>query len=146
MISIKPLVVIFLVALLGGGLGCFFGMRSNASSACPSCCSDKGTDWLHRELNSTASQNAKLDIIDKNFSGRKEQLQAALDEANRKLGETLITERAFTPPVEKSLEMIHHAMADLQKASIEHLFEMKEVLEPEQFEKLLEIAGGTLAN
>ena len=143
--SKKQLIGISLVALLGGAIGCFFGMKSNAASTCGSCCSAKGTDWLHTELKSTSTQNKKLDIIDENFSNKKKQLQAALDTANRKLGETIITERAFTPPVEKSVEMIHHAMADLQKASIEHLFDMKEVLEPDQFEKLLKIAGNTLA-
>ncbi len=143
---LQRLIIIFSVALLGGGLGCIFGMRSAVGKTCPHCQSHShaGTDWLRNELDTSAAQNEKLDQIDEKFQNRKHQLQSALNAANRKLGETIINEKEFTQPVEESVEMIHHSMADLQKASIEHLFEMKKVLEPEQFEKLLKITGDTL--
>ena len=42
------------------------------------------------------------------------------------------------------MEKIHHAMAELQKATIEHLFEMEDALTAEQYELLLQLAGDAL--
>lgn len=140
----KQLALIFSVALLGGGLGCYCGIKMTARMTCPRCCADRGVGWLRSQLNTTESQNKQLDLIDQSFDKREQKLQTALSDANRALGKTIVAERDFTPKVSHSVEAVHHAMAELQKASLEHIFDMKEALHEDQYDRLLEIAGSAL--
>jgi hypothetical protein len=41
--------------------------------------------------------------------------------------------------VEKSVAEIHSAMGQLQKATLEHIFELREVLDAPQYERLIEL-------
>jgi hypothetical protein len=49
-------------------------------------------------------------------------------------------EKGYGPRVAACVEVVHQRMGDLQKASIEHVFEMRSVLSPEQGDKLLTLA------
>ena len=60
-------------------------------------------------------------------------------------GQILEEERTFTPRVSAAVEDVHRAMAELQKATIEHLFEMEQALTAEQYNLLLKLAGEALS-
>lgn len=97
-------------------------------------------DWLHRELKLTAEQERALEPVEAKFGTKQRELSAALLEANRALARTMGEEKGYTPRVAAAVEVVHQRMGDLQKASIEHVFEMRAVLSPEQGDKLLTLA------
>jgi Spy/CpxP family protein refolding chaperone len=101
-------------------------------------------EWLHRELKLTDSQLKALDPIEAKFGERQRTLADALREANRQLARAIAEEKGYTPRVSAAVEHVHHCMGDLQKASIEHVFAMRELLTPEQGEKLLTLAQQAL--
>jgi hypothetical protein len=59
--------------------------------------------------------------------------------ANSELAESILKDKSYSPSVEKSVAEIHSAMGQLQKATLEHIFELKEVLDAEQYERLIEL-------
>jgi nickel and cobalt resistance protein CnrR len=97
-------------------------------------------DWLHKELKLTAEQERALEPVEAKFSVKERELATALLEANRSLARIMGEEKSFTPRVAAAVEVVHRRMGDLQKASIEHVFEMRTVLSPEQGDKLLALA------
>lgn len=100
--------------------------------------------WLHRELKLTPEQEKALEPVEASFALKQEQLNAALREANRQLAVAIAEDKASTPRVMAAVEQVHHRMGDLQKASIDHLFAMREKLASAQGEKLLQLARQSL--
>lgn len=96
--------------------------------------------WLHDELKLTPDQERALEPVEAKFGAKERELAAALREANRALARVMGEDKTYTPRVAAAVEVVHHRMGDLQKASIEHVFEMRAVLSPEQGDKLLALA------
>jgi nickel and cobalt resistance protein CnrR len=94
-------------------------------------------DWLHRELKLTADQERMLGPVEAKFGAKQHELATALLEANRNLARVMGEEKAYTPRVAAAVEVVHQRMGDLQKASIEHVFDMRSKLSPEQGDNLL---------
>lgn len=94
-------------------------------------------DWLHRELKLTEDQERALGPVEVRFGAKERELATMLLEANRDLARAMREDKAYTPRVAAAVEVVHRRMGDLQKASIEHVFEMRAVLSPEQGDKLL---------
>ncbi len=42
------------------------------------------------------------------------------------------TEHEYGPEVSAAIDEVHARMGDLQKATVRHVFDMREILEPEQ--------------
>jgi Spy/CpxP family protein refolding chaperone len=134
------IVAVFLAALAGGVLGCGIGMKWMKHCFHQ----DPSLEWLHRELQITPSQEPKVTEIEKRFQAREKALKDNLAAANRKLGTAIEEDQSFTPRVAQAVEETHLAMAELQKASLERVFAMKESLTPEQYRRLLELARQAL--
>lgn len=100
--------------------------------------------WLHRELDLSEAQHAALEPVEAGFAAKQQTLTEHLHAANHELAQAMGEDKAYTPRVAAAVEMIHHRMGDLQKASIEHVFEMRAVLNPEQSDKLLHLAQEAL--
>ena len=99
---------------------------------------------LHKELHITADQHAKLEAIEQRFAERKTPLDATISEANAELAQAIMTDKRYSDRVKAAVDKIHHAQGELQKASLEHLFEMQTALTPEQSEKLNRMAADAL--
>jgi len=139
----KPLLIaVFLTALVGCGVGCIIAIKI-IYPASQSPYSD-GHAWLHDRLKITPEQQSNLEKIEERSENREAQLTASLVAAKTNLGDIIEEEKAYTPRVTAAVEKIHQTMAELQKATVEHLFEMEEVLTPYQFKLLLELAGESL--
>ena len=100
--------------------------------------------WLHQELQLTEAQHKALEPIEAKFAEKEHRLAEQLRAANLKLARVMAADKSYTPRVAAEVEMVHHCMGDLQKASIEHVFEMRAVLTPEQGDKLLGLAQHAL--
>jgi Spy/CpxP family protein refolding chaperone len=101
-------------------------------------------EWLHRELQLTEVQHKALEPIETKFAEKQRLLANALREANTNLARVMAEDKSYTPRVATAVEHVHHCMGDLQKASIEHVFEMRSVLTPEQGDKLLSLTERAL--
>ena len=144
----KKITGFFLLIVLLAGVAAFCAARFTAS--CGSCgmttASSSPHDWLHDQLQLTPAQKKELEPIEARFHENYERANAQLLEANRELARTLGQTKEFSPEVDAAIQKVHHRMGELQKLSIQHIFEMKTVLTPEQIERLLHYAQQALEN
>ncbi len=100
--------------------------------------------WLHKQIDITAEQDSALTQIEKKFAEKQRELQAEIHAGNVELANAMMDDKKFSDRVAAAVERIHHAQGDLQKATIEHIFDMQTVLTPEQAEKLNKLAADAL--
>lgn len=99
---------------------------------------------LHDKLHITPEQDAKLADIEKSYRQRRQYLEEQMQLANMELAEAIKADKSFSPRVQAATDKIHHAMGELQKATLEHLFEMRPVLTDEQNRKLEQMVTDAL--
>ena len=114
-------------------------------SAITSCVSPlQGHYWIHRELGLNAKQESDLEPIEAKFAGRRDELFASIREANRELAEALLADKGDSERVRDAVQKIHHAQGELQQAVLEHVFDMRPVLTPEQYDRLIQLTARAL--
>ena len=89
---------------------------------------------VHKQLDLSAEQDRRLDVIEARFAARRPALEAEVRAANRELAAAIAASDGDTPQVQAAVDHFHAAMGDLQKATITHVFEMRSVLTPAQAE------------
>ena len=99
---------------------------------------------LHEKLHITADQAAKLSDVEKRYQQRRQYLEEHLRLANMELADAIKADKAYSPRVEAATDKIHMAMGELQKATLEHLFEMRPILTDEQNRKLEQMVTDAL--
>ena len=87
---------------------------------------------LHRQLDLTADQHAKLEKIEETFAARRKTLEAGMRSDNARLAEAIAAEQGYGPRVSAAIDHSHMLMGDLQKVTLEHIFAMRAVLSPDQ--------------
>lgn len=87
---------------------------------------------LHGELKLTPQQHVKIDAIEARFAVRRKALELDMRAANARLAEAIEAEHGYGPKVTAAIDQSHVAMGALQKETLEHLFEMRAVLDSEQ--------------
>ncbi len=93
-------------------------------------------NYLHSKLGITKEQDIKLQEIEANYQKRKLRLEETIRLANMELADAIKKNPSFSSEVQQAVDKIHQAMGELQKASLEHLFQMQPILSPQQNEKL----------
>lgn len=93
--------------------------------------------WVHKHLSLTAEQYDQLQPAEQRFAERQAALHGEIAEAGRALAAAIESGERDSAEIDLALERLHTAQADLQRATLDHFFEMKEQLDPEQAEKLL---------
>lgn len=142
--SLWKLAVLAAAVALVAGLSCSF-------TSCLMSCARPGPHpadfhrWVHQQLNLTPEQDKVLDSQEEAFAARKEMFRKEIQQANVELATAMQEDRIYSPRVMAAVEKIHHGQADLEKATLEHIFAMKNVLTPEQFDKLLKLTGDALS-
>lgn len=87
---------------------------------------------LHKHLKLTSQQHAKIDAIEARFAVRRKALEFDMRAANARLAGAIEDEHGYGPKVTEAIDHSHMVMGDLQKETLEHLFAMRAVLNPEQ--------------
>lgn len=87
---------------------------------------------LHKELKLTSQQHGKIDAIEARFAVRRKALEFEMRAANARLAEAIEEEHGYGPKVTTAIDHSHMVMGALQKETLEHLFAMRAVLNPEQ--------------
>jgi hypothetical protein len=92
-------------------------------------------DLLHSELKLDEEQHKRLEAIEKSFAIHRQALELELRADNARLAEAIEAERGYGPNVAAAVDRSHHAMGELQKETLEHIFAMRAVLRPDQATK-----------
>jgi nickel and cobalt resistance protein CnrR len=135
------LVAIFVVVALVAAAACYISIRVFGPMK-PSAVN--GHEWIHNQLSLTPAEQNALEPIEARFAERKGRLMSEIRNANKELAESIKHDQADSPRVSAAVERIHRAQGKLQEATLEHVFEMRGVLTPEQYQKLLNLTADEL--
>ena len=102
-------------------------------------------EWIHNKLNMTPEQERRSLTSERRYEETKRHLEEVIRLANSELAERILKDKSYSPSVEKSVAEIHSAVGQLQKATLEHIFELKEVLDAEQYGRLIELTAQGLS-
>ena len=89
-------------------------------------------DFVHDELTLTTDQEQRLDALEARFAVERARLEGTARAANARLAQAMENEHEYGPEVSAAIDEVHARMGDLQKATVRHVFDMREILEPEQ--------------
>lgn len=94
--------------------------------------------WMHENLGLTPAQHDALEPAERRFEEARREIQSRIDGAGRDLAEAVRSGNGDSPEIRDALRRLHAAQGELQQATLDHFFEMKEPLDPAQAEKLLQ--------
>lgn len=100
--------------------------------------------WIHRQLGMTEEQERLIAPAEQRLEERRRHLIEVIQLANMELAEAMLDSEGPSPRVAAAIEKIHEAQAELQQVTIEHVFEMRDALRPEQYDKLLNLTADAL--
>lgn len=87
---------------------------------------------MHEKLDLDPQQESRIEKLESDFAARRRSLDMELHAANTDLARAIASEHQYGPAVEKAVDRSHHAMGELQKATLQHVFAMRAVLRPDQ--------------
>lgn len=100
--------------------------------------------WIHRQLGISPEQEAAIAAVEHRFAEKRRDLLERIRLANVELGQAMLAAKAPAPPVAAAIRKIHDAQAELQQATIDHVFEMRGALRPDQYDRLLHLTAHAL--
>ena len=118
-------VIAFLAALAGVAVGHYMFMAARPA--------EPGLHaLLHKELELDPAQHAAIEAIEQRFAVRRHALELELRADNARLADAMQAEHRAGPAVLAAVDRSHHAMGQLQKETLVHLFAMRALLRPDQ--------------
>lgn len=87
---------------------------------------------LHHDLKLDSGQQQKLELLEQAFAVHNRALELELRADNARLAEAIEAEHGNGPGVEAAVDASHHAMGELQKATLAHVFAMRQILRSDQ--------------
>jgi Spy/CpxP family protein refolding chaperone len=100
---------------------------------------------MHDELELDDAQERSLAVLERDFAGRRDALEAQLRADNARLAEAIAAEHQYGTRVSAAVDATHRAMGALQKATLEHVFAMRAILRPDQQARFDEVVSESLA-
>jgi hypothetical protein len=88
-------------------------------------------DVLHHKLTLDDGQQARLKVLEDRFAMQRRALELEMRAANTRLAEAIQTEHGNGLKV-AAADQSHAAMGELQKATLAHIFAMRQLLRPDQ--------------
>lgn len=89
-------------------------------------------DVLHHKLALDANQEARLEVLEQRFAVHRRAFELELRADNARLAEAIEAEHGNGPRVTAEVDRSHAAMGELQKATLAHVFAMRQLLRPDQ--------------
>src|SRR3546814_17345582 len=68
----------------------------------------------------------------RSFAVERARLEGSARAANARLAQAMENEHEYGPEVSAAIDEVHARMGDLQKATVRHVFDMREILDAEQ--------------
>jgi Spy/CpxP family protein refolding chaperone len=142
MSSLARLVLLLVLVALVASLACWttshlFLVKSTAPAG-------DFHHWLHTQLGITPDQDKDLEQEESRFATQRKELIAEIQKDNADLATVIAQDREYSPRVMAAVEEAHHAQSMLEEATLKHIFAMKPILTPAQFDKLLQLTSETL--
>ncbi len=141
-LTVRALVLLIIVALIAGG-ACWLTARhlerqtrNQVVEAHP---------WIHSQLHITPEQDKALIPIEQRYSEKKKHYAELLRIANQELAQSILADQKDSNRVTAAVAQIHSAQGELQNATLQHIFEMRSVLTPEQYDHLLKMTAEALS-
>lgn len=94
--------------------------------------------WMHSRLEITEAQHEALEPHESAYERKRGQLRGEIARAGRELAEAVRRGDSRSSEIDSALFRLNTAQSELQRATLEHFFAMKEHLDPDQAEKLLQ--------
>ncbi len=130
-----------LLSLLAGLGGAIAGQRLAAPHSTPAM-----HDRLHDTLALNAGQEERIHQLEVAFAATRTRHEADIRAADARLAAAMVREGRYGPGVAAAVDDVHTAMGALQKASIDHMFAMRAVLDPAQQTKFDRIIAESLTD
>ena len=92
-------------------------------------------EFVHDELDLSPDQSGRLEQLEQRFATERDRLEAELRAANAELAAAMEEEHGYGPKVGAAIDRVHLQMGELQKATVRHVFAMRELLDEEQRRK-----------
>ncbi|MBS0377190.1 MAG: periplasmic heavy metal sensor [Proteobacteria bacterium] len=92
-------------------------------------------DVLHHKLALDQDQQVRLHVLEQRFAVQRRGFELELRAANARLAEAIEAEHGNGPRVAAAVDLSHAVMGELQKATLAHIFAMRELLRPNQAEQ-----------
>ncbi|HVK41224.1 MAG TPA: periplasmic heavy metal sensor [Phenylobacterium sp.] len=128
--GLRGLLLTLVLAALAAGLGAWGGARYVLRAQQePSLHA-----FVHDKLNLSSDQEAKLDVLEREFAVRRSAREAELRLANAELAAAIEAKHRYSPEVQTAIEHFHDVMGELQKETIVHILHMRAILTPSQAE------------
>lgn len=99
---------------------------------------------LHRQLDLDPQQLTAIEEIEERFAMRRQALELEMRADNARLAAAIQAEQGFGPQVAAAVDHSHQIMGQLQKETLEHIFEMRAVLRPDQTQRFDEAVARAL--
>lgn len=87
---------------------------------------------LHHKLALSADQKARFAVMEQQFAVQRRALELQLSADNARLAEAIEAEHGYGPRVQAAVDRCHVDMGALQKATLAHVFAMRQLLRPDQ--------------
>lgn len=87
---------------------------------------------LHHQLALNADQQARLQVLEQLFAVQRRAFELELRADNARLAEAIEVEHGNGPRVTAAVDQSHAVMGELQKATLAHIFAMRQLLRPDQ--------------
>jgi hypothetical protein len=87
---------------------------------------------LHHKLALDADQQSKLKVLEGRFAVQRRALELELRATNARLAEAIEAEHGNGPRVTAAVDQSHAVMGELQKATLAHIFAMRQLLRADQ--------------
>jgi Spy/CpxP family protein refolding chaperone len=126
----RNLALTALVAFLAGAIGAGVGASLVRHRTPPG--AESLHAMVHRMLDLSSDQDRALHEIEARFADRRRALEAQLAEANRALAAAIEAHPTYAPEVGAAVERVHAVMGELQTTTIQHIYDMRSILTPEQ--------------
>ena len=129
MTSTKRLILCVVLAFLAAIGGVFAG---RALLPAPKQAGAKLHDVLHHQLALDAGQERRVEELERRFAVQRRALELEMRADNARLAEAIEAEHGNGPRVAAAVDRTHETMGELQKATLAHIFAMRQVLRPDQ--------------
>ncbi len=89
-------------------------------------------EFVHEQLDLDPKQEALLDRLEERHAIETAQRELAVRRANAGLAAAMDSEHEYGSEVSAAIDDVHATMGELQKATVRHVFAMRNILDPEQ--------------
>lgn len=99
---------------------------------------------IHTQLGITHEQEEKLHEFETRYQEERGRWLEKIKQANMELADAIREDGQYSPRVEAAVQRTQEGQRELKNVVLRHVFEMREVLDPEQYQKLLKLTAEAL--